>query len=291
MKWLRRAADWFINLFLAAFALFTISELIQIFCYTSFKIPTDSMVPTLLPGDNILVEKYSKGARLFDVVGALKKEEITIHRVPGFAEWKRGDVLVFNYPYPDGSSSIVFDVMKFYVKRCIGLPGDTLSIRNGYFKVNGVDGLLGNEVAQHDISLLPDSGATNVVMKSYPWDSRLSWTIKEFGPLWIPKKGMTVPMDSTTLSLYARLIEWEQRQMPEVNRAGAVVLGDSVITSYCFRESYYFMAGDNGLNSRDSRYWGLVPESFIVGKAVRVWKSVDKTDNSVRWKRILKKIE
>jgi signal peptidase I len=135
----------------------------------------------------------------------------------------------------------VFDVRKYYVKRCIGLPGDTL--------------------------------------------------MEEFGPLWVPKKGATVRMDSTTLALYGRLIEWEQRKMPEINRTGEVALGDSVITSYRFRENYYFMVGDNRLNSYDSRYWGMLPECFIVGKAVRIWKSVDKTENKMRWERFLKKIK
>jgi len=45
------------------------------------------------------------------------------------------------------------------------------------------------------------------------------------------------------------------------------------------------------MNSQDSRYWGLLPEPFIVGKAVRIWKSVDKDTGKVRWKRIFKKIE
>lgn len=70
-----------------------------------------------------------------------------------------------------------------------------------------------------------------------------------------------------------------------------VLLNDSVISAYGFRESYYFVAGDKTMNSQDSRYWGLLAEPFIVGKAVRIWKSVDKDTDKIRWNRIFKRIE
>ncbi|WP_349872467.1 S26 family signal peptidase, partial [Bacteroides cellulosilyticus] len=70
-----------------------------------------------------------------------------------------------------------------------------------------------------------------------------------------------------------------------------ILLNDSAIHAYRFKENYYFVAGDKVMNSQDSRYWGLLPEPFIVGKAVRIWKSVDKDTGKVRWKRIFKKIE
>jgi signal peptidase I len=67
-------------------------------------------------------------------------------------------------------------------------------------------------------------------------------------------------------------------------------LGDSIVREYQFKENYYFMAGDKGDNSRDSRYWGLLPESFIVGKAVVIWKSIDPVTSSIKWERTGKKI-
>ena len=66
-------------------------------------------------------------------------------------------------------------------------------------------------------------------------------------------------------------------------------LGDSVVTAYTFREDYYFMAGDKALNSQDSRYWGLLPESFIVGRAFAVWWSEDERGKT-RWNRVWKRI-
>ena len=116
---------------------------LQVFVVASFRIPSDSMRPALLPGDRIWVDKLSGGARLFDLPGAAAGEDVCIHRVPGWRKFRRGDVLVFNFPYREGRwDSIGLDVMKYYVKRCIALPGDTLEIRGGWYRIRGVDGPL-----------------------------------------------------------------------------------------------------------------------------------------------------
>lgn len=75
-----------------------------------------------------------------------------------------------------------------------------------------------------------------------------------------------------------------------MDEQGRILLGDSLIREYRFQENYYFVAGDKAENSQDSRYWGLLPEPFIVGRAVRIWKSVE-PDEDTRWDRIWKKIE
>ena len=97
-------------------------------------------------------------------------------------------------------------------------------------------------------------------------------------------------MDALTGKMYGRLIAWEQKK-PLTVRDDSVFLGDSLIGNYRFQENYYFMAGDNLDNSKDSRYWGLVPEPYIVGVATRVWKSVSPQGGEVRWNRTMKKIE
>lgn len=263
---------------------------IQVFCFTSFRIPSDSMEPALLPGDHIIVNKMVGGARLFDIFASLNKEDVTIHRLPGFSSFKRNDVLVFNYPYPVRKDSISFDIMKYYVKRCIGLPGDTLEIRNGYFHINGVGHPLGNLTMQEFISNLSDSVDHRIVMRAYPRDPGIGWTIKDFGPFPIPAKGQQVLMDSTNWLLYYPLMHWEQKQRPVMKEDGQVYIGDSLITSYCFENNYYFMGGDKSKNSQDSRYWGVLPEEFIVGRADYIWLSKKKKTGEMRWERVLKKI-
>lgn len=267
--------------------------IVQLLFVTSFKIPSDSMEPALLTGDYILVDKCSKGARLFNVFAALEGKDVDIYRMPGWRSFKRNDVLVFNYPYPKRGGHISFDVMSYYVKRCIALPGDTLEIRKAHYKVRGYEQTLGNIDAQNFLQDIIDSGKVKelgVVMRSYPKNKLFDWNIGEFGPFYIPAKGSIVKMTEQNSALYKKLIEWEQGGKLEMHN-DTVLLGDSIINYYQFRENYYFVSGDKMANSRDSRYWGLLPEPFIVGRAWRIWKSVDRGEDAVRWNRILKKIE
>ena len=256
----------------------------------TFSIPTDSMQPTLLPGDNILVNKSILGARIFDIWEAAEEKEVEIYRLPGFGKVKRNDVLVFHYPYPRSNDSLSMHLLKYYVKRCIALPGDTMGIEHGHYYIKGVNEPVGNVEAQKRISRLRKDDARGIVMDAYPWDKYINWTIRDFGPLHVPARGQTVAMDSTAVKLYRKLIEWEQKK-PMTRNGNKVYLGDSLIQEYRFRENYYFMGGDNMENSKDSRYWGLLPEPYIVGVATRIWKSVDKYTDEVRWDRVMKKIE
>ena len=85
-------------------------------------------------------------------------------------------------------------------------------------------------------------------------------------------------------------ISWEQKKKLTLH-GDSVLLGDSVIHNYRFCENYYFVSGDKMVNSKDSRYWGLLPEPFIVGRAWLVWKSVSPNTGKMRWKRIFKRID
>lgn len=193
----------------------TIYIAMQVFVVTSFSIPSESMSPSMLAGDCVLVDKCSGGARIFNVLKALDSKDVNIYRMPGWRNFKRNDVLVFNFPYKaERWDSIAFDVMKYYVKRCVALPGDTLEIRNGYYKLRGVSGEIGSLIAQQQIAALPDSG-TNVVIPCFPWNDKLKWTIKEFGPLPVPAKGQVVKMNSLSYTLYRQLINWEQNNCHE----------------------------------------------------------------------------
>jgi signal peptidase I, bacterial type len=265
--------------------------IVQLFCYTSFKIPSDSMEPALEDGDRILVNKMIKGARLFDVFSALDKEEVAIYRMPGFGDFKRNDILVFNFPYQMNRwDSIRMDVMQYYVKRCIALPGDTLEIRNGFYKICGWNEPLGNYKAQQQLAGLQHPERYGIVVGTFPYDRQLRWTVREFGPLPIPRKGQVVIMNRTNFILYRQLIGWEQKKKLRL-KDGEILLGDSTISRYRFKKNYYFVSGDNMANSQDSRYWGMLPEEYIVGKATRIWYSEDKFTERLRWSRIMKRIK
>lgn len=261
---------------------------LQVFVFASFKIPSDSMEPGLTTGDNILVLKPTIGPRVFNLFASMRNEQTDIYRVPGFKKIKRNDILVFNFPHPNSWEKIEMHILKYYIKRCIGLPGDTLSIRNGTFQVEGVQTHLGNMESQKKIAIT--ERFEDGVFHSFPYDSIISWNIKDFGPLYIPGKGDTITLDQTNYRLYKKLIEWEQ--LGELSyKDSTVFLKGKPINDYRFLKNYYFMAGDNGMNSQDSRYWGLLPEEYIVGKAWIIWKSVDPYTNEFRWDRFMKVIK
>lgn len=292
-KTLKRIYDWTVNLMAAAGVLAVLWLVVEVTSLTSFRIPTDSMTPTLIPGDCILVEKWTMGGRIFDIYEAAAGKDVEIKRLPAFGKIERNDVLVFNFPYPKSWDSLGLDVRKYYVKRCVALPGDTFSIKNVRSQVPGYEKPLGNVEGQTDLKYLLERrgvDSTFMSMRAYPLNDSIPWTIKDFGPFYIPKKESSIAMNRHNAMLYRNAIEWEQKK-PLYIKGDSILLGDSVITDYRFKENYYFTTGDNVMNSQDSRYWGLLPEPYIVGRAIYIWKSVSPVTEKIRWDRIMKRIE
>ena len=260
---------------------------IQVFLFSSFKIPSDSMEPELTIGDNILVLKPTIGPGVFNLFASMRNEQTEIYRIPGIKKIQRNDILVFNFPHPNSWNKIEMHILKYYIKRCVGLPSDTLSIQNGFFHVKGIETSLGNMESQNKIATTEQF--EDGIFHSFPFDSIISWNIKDFGPLYIPGKGDSITLNQTNCRLYRKLIEWEQQGSLQY-KDSTIFLNGTPINGYRFQKNYYFMAGDNGMNSQDSRYWGLLPEEYIVGKAWIIWKSVDPYTDKFRWNRFLKVI-
>lgn len=117
-----------------------------------------------------------------------------------------------------------------------------------------------------------------------------NWNADNFGPVVIPKKGMTVKLDSLTLPIYGHAIAFYENNKLEV-KGNDIYINGAKIDSYTFKMNYYWMMGDNRHDSEDSRFWGFVPEDHIVGKALFIWMSVD--DNAsffskIRWSRLFR---
>ena len=262
----------------------------QLFLFATFRIPSDSMEPTFEAGDDVLVCKPLLGARLFNVFATLRLEQPTIHRMYGLSSVKRGDILVFNFPHPNKWDKIEMHILKYYVKRCVGLPGDTVSIVNSHYQVNGVTHALGYLPAQKQLARKDSSSLSAGIYNAYPFNKSLNWNIQHFGPLHIPKAGDEVVLTHHNYLLYHKAIAWEQAAKVTY-KDSTVYINNIAHTHYRFKKNYYFTAGDKVENSQDSRYWGLLPEEYIVGKAWMIWRSKDINTDEIRWNRCLKWIE
>jgi len=144
IKLVKRIGNWIVNICFYSCVAFVAWMVLQVFCLTSFKIPSNSMEPALLSGDKILVDKWTGGARLFNIFASLRGEEVDIYRLPGFGSFQRDDVLVFNFPYQDGSDSIGFDIMKYYAgatSDCTCQKGRFTWDRDGCFSVGRTSGM------------------------------------------------------------------------------------------------------------------------------------------------------
>lgn len=270
---------------LVALYLFCISVV-----YSSFTIPSDSMQPEIVPGDIVLVDKIVTGSRFFDFYKAARGEKVEVWRSPSLRKIKRGDVIVFNFVYRNSWDTISMNWPRYYIKRAIGIPGDTVAISRFRYIVNS-DTLKGYASERVFRNYYPDDSTARAEnLRGYMCDVSDSidrWTIRDFGPLTVPAKGMTLTLTPQDARRYRKIIEWESGKSLGIDSSG-VSLGGKPVKEYTFSENYYFAAGDNAVASLDSRYWGLVPEPFVVGRAAFIWWS--ERNDKIKWDRILKRI-
>ena len=201
--------------------------ILRSFLFEPFRIPSGSMIPTLLIGDLILVNKFSYGIRL----------PIINRKIIDVGSPQRGDVMVFRYPV---------DPSVDYVKRVIGLPGDTVEFRAKRLTING---------KPVETTAAPD----------YFDPERVAYS-KQF----VEK----LPRGSEVA---------EHMMLIDDDRSGVITPDQFPFRDNCtysdgntavtckVPEGQYFMMGDNRDNSADSRYWGFVPDRNIVGRAFLIW--------------------
>ena len=199
--------------------------LFRSFLFEPFKIPSSSMVPTLVIGDLILVNKFTYGIRL----PIVNKKIIPIHSP------SRGDVMVFKFPK---------DTSLDYIKRVVGIPGDTVRYKNKRLSVNG------QEIAYEKLPDYLDEDRLQYFEHFREDLTGINHAILNDGklPPYVPS-----PDNFPQHELCRYDLEGFECTVP----AG-----------------HYFMMGDNRDNSLDSRYWGFVPEQNIVGKAFFVWMNL-----------------
>lgn len=230
-------------------------------------IPSSSMEPTLQPGDRVLIRK--------------------LHRKNLPRSVQRNDILLFHFPCRNDWKYIEKQSGKFYIKRCLGLPGETLAIRNGFYQIGERQTGAGYLPQQAFLSATPDELLSPEVRRTFPYDSLYDWNIRNFGPLYLPSAGDTLEATETNYRLYGRYIAYEtQREI--TYRDSALYIGSESVSRYVFQKNYYFVAGDRVTDSQDSRYWGLLPEECIVGRAALILYSVAPYTETVTLNRLFK---
>jgi signal peptidase I len=120
----------------------------------------------------------------------------------------------------------------------------------------------------------------------FPYNT--NWNLDNLGPIYIPKKGVTVALNTESLPFYKTIIrEYEKNDLKVTG--DEIRINGQIATTYTFKQDYYWMMGDNRHNSLDARYFGYTPEDHIVGKPVFIWMSLDpngKGFNKIRWDRV-----
>ena len=152
-------------------------------------------------------------------------------------------------------------------------------------------------ITEDEKSILEKSGIANKIepfyleqpnpVEIFPYDTLHKWSIDNYGPLWIPKKGVQLNLTPENYTVYERAIRFYEKN-DFYMKDGKIFLNGKEATSYTFKMDYYWMMGDNRHGSQDSRFWGFVAEDRIVGKAKLIWFSWDK---GPRWKRLFRMIK
>jgi signal peptidase I len=308
-------------------------------------IHSPSMKDALHEGDLFYVSKLSYGPRIARTPLSFpfikRKFYSTLISLPYlrlfYPSVERNDVLVFNFPLED---EFPVDHRDQLVKRCIGMPGDSISIIDSKTFVNGkklqdsayclfnymikvkpefadsnifepfgfsYDTRISDE--GHYAFYIPDSLARffatqNAVVEVkkqiekkdfydemvFPWKETYKWNADNFGPLYIPRQGDSLKIDTANFCFYERLLNAYEGNIAEIKGDKVIINGDSSGV-YKVKMDYYFVMGDNRHDSRDSRHWGLLPEDHIIGKASFVIFSYDKIKSSTRKGRWFKGID
>jgi len=229
---------------------------LRVFVVDSAHVHTASMMGTLLPGDFVLVNKLVYGPATPREL-PFSSNPIPAYRLPSLVPYRCGDVVLVFRAADDGQP-------RRLIKRIVGIPGDTLEFRRGVLYRNGRVLPLPAQALQGGIEPLP--------------------------PLVIPLPGDTITLTAASRSQFGRAIAAETE-----GAARGVFPPANVVESvrYRVRERWYYLLGDNRGNSLDSRAWGCVASSEVLGKPVVIFWSREEGDGSppggmfgVRWDRL-----
>ncbi len=270
-----------------------IALVIRSFFVEAFRIPTGSMKNTLLVGDFLFVNKLTYGFK------TPKYIPFTNVEIPHFGfnynDISHGDVLVFEYP---GDRDLVTPREKNvnYIKRCIGLPGDSIELRNKQVYVNGK--IYENPPGlRYNFPALPKGHPEEGIFPQ----GNSGWNHDWYGPVRVPKKGDVIQLDTKNIDAWSVIIQREGHSV-KVGSDNTIIIDGMPVHSYTIARDYLWMMGDNRDDSADSRYWGFAPVDNVVGNGLFIYWSwynppndtgdgydAEETQNlHIRWSRLFK---
>jgi signal peptidase I len=230
---------------------------LRAFVFEPFRIPSDSMMPTLLAGDFIIVNKYNYGLRL----PVLNTKFLSI------SEPERGDVVVFRYPLDPGIN---------YIKRLVGLPGDRVVVKDDRLYVN-------DKPIEFTVKGAYEDGCYMGFQEAEEHLGDHVHRAMFCSSSWAPPLGRLPTCNRSNVVGYVC-----SDNNPR-NLFGLEADESKVMT---VPEGHYLMIGDNRDNSEDGRRWGFVPENNLVGKATRIWFNLDlQRSGGPIWSRIGSRID
>ena len=309
-----------------------------------FNFPAGDSVATAIPADDLYRMSYDAGKQLSQPVDMSR---LTLEQQRQVFEYYYAAGRKYINENPQLYGKVIarpVDRRENYVKRCVGLPGQTLEIKDRIIYLDGkpnkepdnvqyryivrTKGRIPEDlchelgISQEDLMMyyaeesvynLPLTEKAKAALLArkdivvsienmpdepvdglYPVNKVTGWTLDNYGPIWIPKKGETIDLTLDNLPMYERPIHAYEGNSIDV-KDGKIYINGQETTRYTFKMDYYWMMGDNRHNSADSRFWGFVPEDHIVGKPIFIWLSLDQDrdwlDGKVRWNRLFKFVD
>ncbi len=346
----KKKSSWLWAIVIALFILL----FVRLFIFQTYVIQNSSMSGNLLPGDWVIIDKTVFGPRFPITIISLpfsplitktsspkyylKWPQLPYYRIPGLGYIKHNDVIAFNYPLEEYTP---VDKKIVYVKRCIGLPGDTIQIKNNKVLINQKNVTIDNVLYEYKLNFkekiipeellkkygideggplnnygeyflyLSEEKAENLKSENsvisikkntknylvdnsviFPHNPLSKWTLQNFGPLIIPKAGERISFSKNNIQFYSEILEKYEKCTVSIKH-DSVYLNNLPLQSYFFKYDYYFVLDDNRDNGKDSREWGFLPVTNVIGKVSRVLISFDPSSKDflkIRYNRIFKKL-
>ncbi len=260
-KQAKKGLDFFKNLLFALIA----ALLIKTFLIETSRVPTGSMESTIKVGDFLFVNKFIYGSTSPRNI-PFTDVRLPYFQLPAFAEPERNEIVVFEYP--GDRDELKPERVDNYVKRCVGTPGDTLEIIDKVLFVNGKEFFRPPNIQYLKQFPIPDGIPDRRI---FPAGS--GWNADNYGPLVIPSKGDTLFLTPEVAKAYRTIIDREFGERVVTIEGDDVLIKGEKADYYVLKENYFFMMGDNRDDSSDSRMWGLVPRSKVVGRALMIYWS------------------